>query len=74
MSLRPLKYRKVAKRLKELGFCPVSQRGLHVKFKDEKNRMTIVINHPGEVISKGLLKKIIKDAELTVEEFMQGIN
>ena len=36
--------------------------------------MTIVINHPGEVISKGLLKKIIKDAELTEEEYMQGIN
>jgi len=36
MSLRPLKYRKVAKRLKELGFFPVSQKGSHVKFKDKK--------------------------------------
>ncbi len=40
MTLRPLSYRKVAKRLGELGFHPVRQSGSHVVFKNSDGHMT----------------------------------
>ena len=54
MTLRPLNYRKVAKRLGELRFQPVRQSGSHIIFKHTDGRMTVVSNHPGEDIGRGL--------------------
>lgn len=73
MTLGPLSYRKVAKRLGELGFHPVRQSGSHVIFKHANGRMTVVPNHPGEDIGRGLLRKIIKDIDISVEEFLHKI-
>jgi len=42
-------------------------------FKDSKNRVTEVPNHPGEEIRRGLLKIIIKDLNITADEFMKEI-
>lgn len=52
MSLRPLSYRKVAKRLENLDFNPVRQSGSQVIFKHTDGRMTVVPNHPGEKIGR----------------------
>ncbi len=71
MTLRPLSYRRVAKRLEALEFRPVRQSGSHVIFKHTDGRMTVVPNHPGEKIGRGLLRKIIRDIDISVEEFMQ---
>ena len=73
MTLRPLNYRKVAKRLGELEFHPVRQSGSHVIFKHTDGRMTVVPNHPEEEIGRGLLRKIIRDIDISVEEFIQNI-
>ena len=73
MTLRPLSYRKVAKRLGELGFHPVRQSGSHVIFKHTNGSMTVVPNHPGEKIGRGLLRKIINDIDISIEEFIKKI-
>ncbi len=73
MTLRPLSYQKVAKRLGELGYHPVRQSGSHVIFKQSDGRITVVPNHPGEKIGRGLLRKILRDIDISVEEFMEGI-
>jgi predicted RNA binding protein YcfA (HicA-like mRNA interferase family) len=73
MTLRPLSYRKVAKRLGDLGFHPVRQSGSHEIFKHTDGRMTVVPNHPGEDIGRGLLRKIIRDLDVSVNEFMEGV-
>ena len=73
MTLRPLSYQKVAKRLGELGFHPVRQSGSHIIFKHTNGRMTVVPNHPGEKIRRGLLRKIIKDIDISIKEFIKKI-
>jgi predicted RNA binding protein YcfA (HicA-like mRNA interferase family) len=54
-----------------LGFKPVRQRGSHVILKREDGKVIVVPVHGGEEIGRGLLSKIIKDADLTREEFLK---
>lgn len=44
-GLRPLPYRKVARRLRDFGFEPVSQEGSHVRFRHPDGRQAIVPRH-----------------------------
>jgi predicted RNA binding protein YcfA (HicA-like mRNA interferase family) len=69
-GLRPLPYRKVEGALKKLGFTVVRQKGSHVIFAHSDGRRTIVPNHAREDIGVGLLRKIIRDVELDVEQFL----
>ena len=73
MQMFPLSFNKIAKRLQEYGFKPVRQKGSHVFFQHPDGRTTIVPNHPGEKIGRGLLRKIIRDIDVSVEEFYSGI-
>lgn len=58
--------------LEKNGFKKVRQQGSHVFLKHSDGRSTIVLNHPGEKIDRGLLNKIIKkDLGLTREEFLE---
>ena len=68
-GLRPLPYRKVAKRLRQLGFQPVSQEGSHVKFRHEDGRRTSVPHHAREEIDRNLLKRIVSQGEIDPDEF-----
>ena len=64
-----LKARDVIRVLKELGFCEVRQKGSHICFKHADGRFTLVPRHGGEDIGKGLLRQILREIELTPEEF-----
>lgn len=60
----------VIKRLKKKGFIAVRQKGSHVrleKFDGEKTIKITVPLHPE--MKKGTLNRIIKDCNLTLEEF-----
>jgi predicted RNA binding protein YcfA (HicA-like mRNA interferase family) len=70
VSLRPLPARKIIKVLEKIGFKPVRQQGSHVILKHADGRVTVVPVHKGEQIGRGLLSKIIKDAGITKEEFL----
>lgn len=49
--------------LKNDGWYPASQKGSHVKLKNDKKEGTIIFpNHGSQEIGKGLEKKILKDA------------
>ncbi len=60
----------VIKALEKIGFPAVRQKGSHVRMKHEDNRVVTVPVHKGKTIGKGLLRKILRDAELTVEKFI----
>ena len=67
-----LKAKELAKALQKLGFSLVRQQGSHMFFKHPDGRTTVVPNHAGEEIDRGLLNKIIrKDLQMTREEFMK---
>ena len=56
--------------LEKAGFQVIRQKGSHVRMKHEDGRVTTVSVHAGKNIGKGLLRKILRDTELTVEEFI----
>jgi predicted RNA binding protein YcfA (HicA-like mRNA interferase family) len=56
--------------LKRAGFSEDRQKGSHVTLINSETNKTITIPvHTGVDIGKGLLKKIITQAGLTIEEF-----
>lgn len=71
-SLPVLKPKQVAAILKHLGFLKIRQKGSHKQFRHPDGRGTTVPFHTSRDISPVLLRKIIKDIGLTVEEFLQN--
>jgi len=60
----------VIKRLKKAGFVATRQKGPHVRLEKSTSDTTIKITVPlHSELKKGTLKRIIKDAGLTLEEF-----
>ncbi len=67
-----LKPEEVVRALKNLGFAEVRQKGSHKVMKHEDGRITVVPIHKGRDISPVLLKKILKDISVSVEEFLEA--
>ncbi len=66
-----LNAREVTKILKKIGFELKRQEGSHMFFEHPDGRTTVIPNHGGEEIDRGLLNKIIKhDLQMSREEFM----
>ena len=64
--------REVSKILEKIGFKFIRQKGSHMFFDHPDGRTTVIPNHPGEKIDRGLLNKIIKhDLQMTREEFLK---
>ncbi|MBF0466154.1 MAG: type II toxin-antitoxin system HicA family toxin [Nitrospirae bacterium] len=55
--------------LKKAGFRIERQRGRHVFLKHQDGRHTVIPVHLGETIGPGLFSKIIRDIEMTKEDF-----
>ena len=54
--------------LEKIGFEVARTRGSHVFLKHPDGRVTTVPLHAGETIGPGLLRAILRDVELSVEE------
>ncbi len=60
----------LSKILKKLGFELIRQEGSHMFFRHPDGRTTVVPNHPGDNLGRGLLVKIIKkDIQISREDF-----
>jgi predicted RNA binding protein YcfA (HicA-like mRNA interferase family) len=59
--------------LKEHGFVEERQRGSHVFLKHADGRATVVPLHAGETIGPGLFAKILRDVELSREDFLKDV-
>ena len=55
--------------LKHLGFSFVRQSGSHAYFKHPDGRATVVPMHRGEDLGRGLIRAILRDIDLSVEEY-----
>jgi len=56
--------------LKNRGFTPVRQKGSHIFFRHPDGRTATVPVHKGEDLGKGITNKILKDAEIKREDFL----
>ena len=66
-----LKARDVMRVLNALGFKAVRQSGSHIFFAHPDGRTTLVPRHGGEDIGRGLLRQILREIELTPEQFSE---
>ena len=67
-KLPVLKSRQVITALEKAGFRQVRQKGSHIQFK-RGNLLVTVPNHPGD-LNPQVLKSIIRQAQMTPEEFI----
>jgi predicted RNA binding protein YcfA (HicA-like mRNA interferase family) len=65
-----LKPREICRILEALGFVLVRQRGSHMQYRHPDGRGTTVPNHPGRDVSPVLLRQIIKDIGMTIDDFL----
>jgi len=70
-NLPVLKPKVVIHSLEAIGFVEVRQRGSHKQFRHLDGRATTVPVHSGKDISPILLRQILKDIGITVEEFLK---
>ena len=71
-KLPSLTARKVVRALKRAGFVEDRQRGSHlIMIHAESKARTVVPVHPGQSIKEPLLRGIIRDANLSVDQFIE---
>lgn len=58
----------MVKILEGLGFNEIRQRGSHKSFRHKDGRTTVVPFH-GEDLGRGLIRKILKDIEISPDEY-----
>lgn len=54
--------------LESLGFTEIRQKGSHKSFRHKDGRTTVVPFH-GEDLGRGLIRKILKDIEISPDEY-----
>ncbi len=70
-KLPRVKGRQIITALRKAGFAVERVRGSHHFLKHNDGRCTVVPVHSGEDIGPGLLNKILRDSEITKEEFIE---
>ena len=58
----------MVKVLESLGFTEIRQKGSHKSFKHKDGRTTVVPFH-GEDLGRGLIRKVLKDIEISPDEY-----
>jgi predicted RNA binding protein YcfA (HicA-like mRNA interferase family) len=62
-------FRTMEKVLLHLGFQPIRQRGSHLFYRHPDGRTTTVPNHPGRDLARPLIREILREIELSPDEF-----
>ncbi|MCC6475494.1 type II toxin-antitoxin system HicA family toxin [bacterium] len=60
--------------LASLGFSKVRQRGSHLIYRHLDGRSTTVPQHGARVLGRPLLRTILREIEVSVEEYVQLLN
>lgn len=68
-KLSPIRARELIAILERLGFQKVHQKGSHVRTKHPDGRRTTIPLHSGEKVGIGLLRKILRDVNISRAEF-----
>jgi len=75
MSRLPLvDARTMEKLLLRLGLIAVRQRGSHVFYRHPDGRTTTVPHHPGRDLARPLVREILREIELTPDEFQDELH
>jgi len=61
----------IIKVLQNFGFSVIRIRGSHHYLRHHDSRTTIVPVHSGEIIGPGLMRKILRDCEISKNDFIE---
>lgn len=64
-----LKAREIIRVLKQLGLNAIRQKGSHMFFEHPDGRTTLISIHGGEDIGRGLFRQILREINVSPEEF-----
>ena len=64
-------FRTMEKVLSNLGFKPVRQKGSHIFYGHPDGRTTTLPCHPGRDLARPLIREILREIELTPDQFKQ---
>jgi predicted RNA binding protein YcfA (HicA-like mRNA interferase family) len=67
-------FRTMEKVLLRLGFESVQQKGSHVFYRHPDGRTTTVPHHPGRDLARPLLREILREIDLTPDQFRRELN
>jgi len=67
--LRLVPYRELRKVAEASGFHWVRREGSHNTFRNAEGRIVVIPDHGSQVIVRPLLRKILRDMGLSVEEY-----
>lgn len=68
-KLSPIRGKVLISILEKQGFKKIHQKGSHVRMEHSDGRKTSVPLHSGEKVGVGLLRKILRDVNVTRSEF-----
>jgi predicted RNA binding protein YcfA (HicA-like mRNA interferase family) len=75
MSRLPIvNFKKMEKILHYLGFVAVRQKGSHIFYRHQDGRTTTLPNHPGKDLARPLIREILREIEITPEEYKELID
>jgi len=66
-------FKTMEKVLLRLGFEPVRQKGSHVFYRHPDGRTTTIPNHPGRDLARPLIREVIREIDLTPEQFREEL-
>ena len=66
-------FKTMEKMLLRLGFQAVRQKGSHVFYRRPDGKTTTLPNHPGRDLARPLVREILREIELTPEQFAEWL-
>ncbi len=67
-----ISFNELIRRVKQLGFIKLRQKGSHIRFAHPDGRKTTIPDHGSKDVPKGLVLKIIRhDLEMNIFEFLK---
>ncbi|HDH01192.1 MAG TPA: type II toxin-antitoxin system HicA family toxin [Nitrospirae bacterium] len=73
-KLRLVNAKTAEKLLQSLGFVKVRQKGSHAFYRHPDGRTTTLPHHKGRMLARPLLREILREIELTVNEYNRQID
>jgi predicted RNA binding protein YcfA (HicA-like mRNA interferase family) len=66
-------FKTMEKVLLSLGFQAIRQKGSHVFYRHPDGRTTTIPHHPGRDLARPLIREILREIELTPEQFQEAL-
>ncbi len=73
-TLRLIDARKMEKLLFDLGFDKVRQKGSHAFYRHPDGRTTTVPHHSGRILARPLIREILREIDISIDEYNEWLD